>query len=89
MAPSRVIKHFDVIEHIAPGSLPCWVYLPFNSLTFEKLKEAFGHSIIMAVATPAHAPYKTIGFQEALPVAAAELAPLDALLSVKWILCFG
>jgi hypothetical protein len=53
------------------------------------LEKAFRYRVVMAVATSTHAAKQVVGFQEALPVSAAELATLDALLSVKWILCFG
>jgi len=84
-----VVKHLDVVEHVSASILPSAVDLPPNPFPLQQLEKAFRYRVVMAVTTPTHATKQVIGFQEALPVTAAELATLDALLSVKWILCFG
>ena len=89
MSAFWVVKHLDVVEHISASILPGAVDLSPDSLPFQQLEKAFRHRIVMAVAPSTHAAKQVVGFQEALPVTAAELATLDALLSVKWILCFG
>tara|TARA_Y100001970_G_scaffold243725_1_gene309250 strand:- start:3 stop:272 length:270 start_codon:yes stop_codon:yes gene_type:complete len=84
-----VVKHLDVVEHVSASILPSAVDLSPNPFPLQQLEKAFRYRVVMAVTTPTHATKQVIGFQEALPVTAVELATLDALLSVKWILCFG
>jgi hypothetical protein len=84
-----VVKHLDVVEHVSASILPGAVDLSPDPFPLQQLEKAFRYRVVMAVTTPTHATKQVIGFQEALPVTAAELATLDALLSVKWILCFG
>ena len=85
----RIVEHLDVVEHVSASILPSAVDLSPNPFPLQQLEKAFRYRVVMAVTTPTHATKQVIGFQEALPVTAAELATLDALLSVKWILCFG
>ena len=89
MSAFWVVKHLDVVEHVSASILPSAVDLSPNPFPLQQLEKAFRYRVVMAFTTPTHATKQVIGFQEALPVTAAELATLDALLSVKWILCFG
>ena len=83
MAPGPVVEHFNVIEDIGPGQIPGFIDAFSDPLFFQRTEERFGHRIIPAVATPAHARCQVIGPTEPLPVVTAVLAALDALLSVK------
>jgi len=82
VAPGPVIEDFNVIED-PPGPDPCFIYAFSDPFFFQRTEERFGHRIIPAVATPAHARRQVIGPVEALPVVTAVLAALDALLRVK------
>ena len=50
----RIVEHLDVVEYILPCLLSCAVGTPAYSFTFEQLEEAFGNSVIVTIATPAH-----------------------------------
>ena len=71
-----VVEHLDVIEHIGPGILPSAVDLSPDPFTLQQLKKALCHRVVMAVTASTHAAKHVVGFQEALPVAAAELTAL-------------
>ena len=75
MTAPWVVEHLDIIEHIASGNLPSRIDSPL-----EQLEEAFGYGVVVAVTTTTHTAHQLIGFQKALPVGAAELTSLDALL---------
>ncbi len=47
MATSRVVEYLDVVEDIAAGQIPGWIDLAPDALTFEQLKEALGHGVVM------------------------------------------
>ena len=55
MAPGPVVEHFNVIEDIGPGQIPGFIDAFSDALFFQRTEERFGHRIIPAVATPAHA----------------------------------
>lgn len=76
MASLRVVKHLDVIEHIAACVVSGQIDPAFDPLAFQELEEAFGHCIIVAVTTPAHAANDVVGLQEGLPLLPGELAAL-------------
>lgn len=42
----RVVKHFNVIEHILPTLVSCVVDLTPNSFAFEQLEEALGDGVV-------------------------------------------
>lgn len=69
MPPSPVVEHFNIIEDIRPGL----IYVFSDPFFFQRTEERFGHRIILAVATPAHARRQVIGPAEALPVVTAGL----------------
>ena len=60
MSPDRVIKHFDVIEHITPCLLAVGIDSSAYPLPLEQLEETFGHSSVMAIATSALASYQFV-----------------------------
>jgi len=43
------------------------------ALALEQLEEALGHSVVVAVATPAHAAEQVVVAQEGLPLVASEV----------------
>jgi hypothetical protein len=55
VASLRVVKHLDVVEDIGSGLIAGWLDLAADSLPFQKLEEAFGHGVVMAIAPTAHA----------------------------------
>ncbi len=71
-----VVEHLDVVEHISASILPGAVDLSPDPLSLQQLEKAFRYHVVMAVTTSTHAAKQVVGFQEALPVAAAELATL-------------
>ena len=76
MAPGPIVEHFNVIEDIRPGQIPGFIYAFSDPFFFQRTEERFGHRIIPAVATPAHARRQVIGPVEALPVVTAVLTTL-------------
>lgn len=57
VAPGLVIEDFNVIEDIGPGQIPGFIYSLPDAFFFQRTEERFGHYIIPAVATSAHARY--------------------------------
>lgn len=78
VAPGPVVKHLNVIEDICPGQIPGFIDAFSDAFFFQRTEERFGHSIIPAVATPAHARGQVIGPTEALPVVTAVLATMTS-----------
>ena len=76
VATLGVVEHLDLVKDISTGILPGWVDLAANPLTLEQLEEAFGHSIVMAVAPAAHTTDQVVVPQETLPVMPCELTAL-------------
>jgi len=72
-----VVELLDVIESISESILPGTVDLSPDLLPLQQLEKAFGHRIVMAVATSTHAARQLVGFQEALPIAAIEMTTLS------------
>jgi len=83
VAPGPVVEYFNVMEDIRLGQIPGFIDAFSDPFFFQRTEERFGHRIIPAVATPAHARRQIIGPAEALPVVTAVQAALDALLRVK------
>lgn len=71
--PGPVVEHFNVIEDIRPGQIPGFLYSLPDAFFFQRTEERFGHRVIPAVATSAHARGQVIGPAEALPVVTAIL----------------
>ena len=76
MTPLTVVEHLDVVKDIAPGLMPCGVYLFADALALEQLEEAFSYGVVVAVAASAHACLQTVALQEALPGLAGKLTAL-------------
>lgn len=55
MASDWVVEHFNVVEDVLPSLITVFIGLPLYLLALEQLKEAFGNSVVVAVATTAHA----------------------------------
>jgi len=76
MSPIWVVKHLDIVEHVAAHFSPRRVYPTLDPLPFEQLEEALGNSVFMAVSTPTHATAQVVWFEESLPFVTGKLAPL-------------
>ena len=76
MAPDWVVKHLDIIKYVAAGFVSCRVNPALDPLPFEQLEEALGDSIVVTVATSAHAATQVVGLQKVLPFATGKLAAL-------------
>ena len=76
MSADGVVEHFNVAKHIAACFLPSGINLPADTLPFQQLEEAFGHGVVMAVASSAHAWLQVVASQESLPLMACKLTPL-------------
>lgn len=83
MVPGPIIEDLNVIKDIGPGQITGILDTFSDPFFFQRTDERFSHSIILAVATPTHSRCQIIGSTELLPVVAAVLATLDALLRVK------
>ena len=55
-----VVKHLDVIEHVAPRLGAGTVNLRADPLTFEQLEEAFSHGIVVTVSSSTHAAHERV-----------------------------
>lgn len=73
MSADGVVKHLNVAKHIAACFLPGCIDVPADPLSLEQLEEAFCHSVVMAVASSAHAWLQVVASQESLPIMACKL----------------
>ena len=73
MAALRVVEHLDVVEDIGSRVIAGRIDLAADAFALEQLEEALGHSVVVAVATPAHAADQVMVAQESLPLVASEL----------------
>ena len=78
-----IAEHLNVFEHALFGSIARWVCTPPVPSLFQKIEEAFGYGVVMAVPAMAHAGFQIVLAKKCLPLTAGELRSLDALLSVK------
>lgn len=76
MPSFEVVEQFDVIEDVGPCVITRGVDTPLDPLTLEQLEEAFGHSIVVAVASPTHRANHCVRLDEALPIVTGVLAAL-------------
>ena len=76
VTPLWVVEHLDVVEDIGPCLVAAGVDLATDSLPLEKLEEALGYSVVMAVAATAHAAHQVVIAQEVLPAVSGELTAL-------------
>ena len=73
VSPSAIIEQFDVLVDLGRGYLPSRVDALLNLLLFQAAKERFGHRVIPAAATPAHAWLQMMRMAETPPRIAAKL----------------
>ncbi len=62
-----VVKHLDVIEDIDPSVLLGEFNLTENAFALEKLEEALGHCVVMAISSPTHTADQIVIAQKGLP----------------------
>ena len=86
MPPPSVVKHLYIIEYITACFFPSCVDMTPNSLALQKLEEALGNRIVVAVSSSAHTPFQAMFPQETLPVVTGVLA---TLVRMHHHLCFG
>lgn len=55
MAPGPVVEHVNVIEDTRPSQLPGFGDPLSDAFFFQRTEERFGHHIIPAIVTLAHA----------------------------------
>ena len=55
MTALSVVEHFDVVEDVRSRIITGCIDPPADAFALEQLEEALGHSVVVAVATPAHA----------------------------------
>lgn len=73
---SRIIEHFDVIEHIGSRVGHGFAAPPIHPLPFQRSKKRLGDGIVPAVAATAHARLQAMISAEAMPVVTAVLRSL-------------
>lgn len=76
MPTHRIVEHIDVVEDVVPGLGKWCTELSTNALALDELEEDFGNSIIVAIASSAHALLQIVDIQEIALVISAELTPL-------------
>lgn len=76
MAALRVVEHFDVVEDIRSRIATGRIDPPADAFALVQLEEALGHSVVVAVATAAHAAGQVVVAKEGLPLVAGELTAL-------------
>lgn len=64
VASGPVVEDFNVIEDIGPGQSLGFIDTFSDALFFQGTEERFGHRIIPAVATPAHARGQVVARQK-------------------------
>lgn len=74
--PPGVVEHLDVVEDVGAGIIARGVDLPADTLAFERLEEAFGHCVVMEVATPTRAAAQVVIARKRLPLMGGEQAAL-------------
>ena len=76
MSADGVVKHLNVAKHIAACFLPGGIDVLADAFSFKQLEEAFCHSVVVAVAPPAHTGLQVVTGHEPLPLVARKLATL-------------
>ena len=74
MTAPAVVKHFDVIDDILPGSRSAEVSHSKNLLNFETAEETLRHGIIPAIAFSAHTGQYSMVLEQFLEIMTAILA---------------
>ena len=70
---SRVVKAFDVVEHIGSGVDPGEVSPAVDAFALEHAEEALGRSVVSAVTHGTHAQCDVVVLQELLVLVGCEL----------------
>ena len=73
VSTGAIIEHLDILVDLGSGDLPSRVDALLDALLLQAAKERFGHRVIPAVATPAHARLKMMRMAETPPRIAAKL----------------
>lgn len=73
MESPAVVEHFDIIDHVLFGFLPCGITTMLGLIALEASKEALGDGIVPAVAFAAHAADHAVFRQQCLIVLAGIL----------------
>ena len=76
MSADEVVKHLNLAKHIAACLLPIGINMLTDTFAFKQLEEAFCHSVVMAVASPAHVGLQVVTNQKLLLLMACKLASL-------------
>ena len=76
MATPRVVEGFYVLCDLATCNRSILVDLFLDMFLFQTAEEGFGHGVVPAVASAAHARYEAVGAAEALPAIATVLISL-------------
>ena len=76
MLADEVIKHLDVVEHVLPCGIACYVSSPPNPLPFQELEENLCDRVVMSVSMSAHAGIQIVFAEERLPLLAGVLGTL-------------
>jgi hypothetical protein len=74
MGSLAIVEALDVVEHILSSLGSGSVSASMDPLTFEEPEEAFDHSIVVAVANPAHRTLDSVFGEQGLEVATGVLA---------------
>jgi hypothetical protein len=64
MPSSRVVKHFNIIEHITTSFIARSIDFPSDSLSLQQLEKALSHRIIMTISSATHAAFQAMGFEK-------------------------
>lgn len=77
MPSPAVVKHFDVIDNILPGSFPGFVIVKEDPLGFKAAEKTFRGRIVPTISFPAHAADHAVLRQHGLEISTAILtAPI-------------
>ena len=68
-----IIKHLNIIEYILSGFVPRFVKPAANPLSLEQIEEAFGDSVVVAVAASAHGMPDIMCLEKSRPIYASKL----------------
>jgi len=60
VTPDRIVEHFDVVENILSGLFSVPVVFALDPLALEQLEKTFSDSVIIAVASTAHAAHEVV-----------------------------
>jgi hypothetical protein len=64
MPAFSVIKHFNIIKNRSQGLFSSFVAFMKNTFCFERMKKAFSHGVIPAIAFATHALLNMMLFEQ-------------------------